>query len=1383
MHVMEHAITKPTDESAFEDMCARIYSEVLNDPFPKINGRRGQAQGGIDIFVTAAGARIGIQCKRYLDGALKFKDVQTEVRRADDAKAPITRLVVATTAVSDAKLLRQVQDLSDQRVAAGQFPVEIEFWEDICRHIKGSGKLQRDYAPNAPGGIFHRVEESNLAIRLDVAEIKAQLTVAPSLPEGRSDSLNKFISAQLDGINELLKTCRFRDALEAVNRLGGDMSPFDQHQKARWHLQRGICTWHLNNAEAASADFIRAVELYPDDEKVAAAGVRALLLQGDVLGAIEAGVEAFRKFPASAYVWMAYANARVANGEHLTLTDAPPGMESNTDILQLLAWSHRQAGDLPGAIHLIGKALSQPDAGFFVKSIALAFALESVTADRISCAFDLLPSGCVADLNRAIDALHPRKTQVWEVQSAAALSDTLANLGCALLLVGRSEEALQLVSEAQSADMLTPEIMRVALEAYRRLDRVEDVLAHGRSWLSSLQEPSLVLVAEVAAEVGDVNLVSSLSKAAEGLKVEEPETPNILKAMRWRARWRASDERDQLVSEITGCDLPHSTSVPLICGGARILHLAGEEHARDAAVAHVVDLLSATADEPSTLLVADLLYSVGRFGQAAKYYERFATRGMSSVLHARLLRCYVDGKARLKARDLLKSLPGDWASNDELRELALEVGRQAGDWEFLDPLAIVQCERYPNGAGGWLLRLVLSLKTRKMHKFHQTLEIVPGVLDGQLQQIAQIAALELKYDRKAQGMRRLYRLFRTNLDSVEAASGYFTGIVSASGELPFMESSVESIAAGTTVELEDEAGATILVSIDPLDVEGASSRDGFCSPTDAHAAALIGATIGDLVELPSALSVPRALRVRSISSVYRHLMRVAQERFQNTLSGKGHVASIPIRTTSEGTDLSLLNKMLKQQKEHSVKSFDAYANGPLTLGILGSLLGRSAIDLLLGWPTDESAMFVCAGTSDEWREWEHAFQRGATPYVVDAVTIAELVLMGCERALAAPSTVFCSTATLEALEARLEKARSDKPHGQLYGDGDAMRYIEVTEEDIARRLAVFQSMVDAVQTYCEVVPAYGPHSPSPELQQAGDVLSSEEYSAVLLAIEKGAALLTVDGRLARLFTAMGGISSLAPQALARFAAASGAIDPRTYSGGVAHQFLANRTFISVAAHDLVLMTFQGGNVLRVAIQRFKDCLSSPSTDLPSTLKVAFEFLRLRAVFPTQVKAFFELFEHLVEAILRHPKCDTRQLERTCILFSEDMSRMAAASASPYPQSEAGRQLKVRVIRDGLANAFLSAKEMASGPAGRRPVRLKTLMCMSPPWLGFDGDVTDVSVPELADAAIGIDEGAPSGTTAASTGYLIDADHLQAQAEANLGAAPPQRSLNGTQPGA
>lgn len=143
MHIVPTEIPIPKNEADFERMCANIYGVVYQDPKPKINGRKGQTQGGVDVFVNAKGiGRIGVQCKKYFRTVLKWKDVEEEIRKADKHKTPIKTLLIATTSLSDASLLHEVQLLSDVRESQGQFTIEIEFWEDIENRINNYASLQ-----------------------------------------------------------------------------------------------------------------------------------------------------------------------------------------------------------------------------------------------------------------------------------------------------------------------------------------------------------------------------------------------------------------------------------------------------------------------------------------------------------------------------------------------------------------------------------------------------------------------------------------------------------------------------------------------------------------------------------------------------------------------------------------------------------------------------------------------------------------------------------------------------------------------------------------------------------------------------------------------------------------------------------------------------------------------------------------------------------------------------------------------------------------------------------------------------------------------------------------------------------------------------------------
>ena len=77
MHIIPFEIPPPKNEADFERMCAQVYGVVFNDRMPKMNGRRGQVQGGVDVFVKDASVgRVGIQCKKYTIKPVKWTDVE-----------------------------------------------------------------------------------------------------------------------------------------------------------------------------------------------------------------------------------------------------------------------------------------------------------------------------------------------------------------------------------------------------------------------------------------------------------------------------------------------------------------------------------------------------------------------------------------------------------------------------------------------------------------------------------------------------------------------------------------------------------------------------------------------------------------------------------------------------------------------------------------------------------------------------------------------------------------------------------------------------------------------------------------------------------------------------------------------------------------------------------------------------------------------------------------------------------------------------------------------------------------------------------------------------------------------------------------------------------
>ena len=140
-------------------------------------------------------------------------------------------------------------------------------------------------------------------------------------------------------------------------------------------------------------------------------------------------------------------------------------------------------------------------------------------------------------------------------------------------------------------------------------------------------------------------------------------------------------------------------------------------------------------------------------------------------------------------------------------------------------------------------------------------------------------------------------------------------------------------------------------------------------------------------------------------------------------------------------------------------------------------------------------------------------------------------------------------------------------------------------------------------------------------------------------------------------------------------ASKGVIGPIDYSQAVLQQFLGNRTFVSLAAYDLLWMSLQGGFTLRYSIQHFKEYLASPDTEFVSGARVALEFLNLLAAHHLPVKAFDELLGHLVEGALRHPSADAEWFLAEVADLTALLVVSTAGPESHYPPLETLREAR------------------------------------------------------------------------------------------------------------
>lgn len=516
----------------------------------------------------------------------------------------------------------------------------------------------------------------------------------------------------------------------------------------------------------------------------------------------------------------------------------------------------------------------------------------------------------------------------------------------------------------------------------------------------------------------------------------------------------------------------------------------------------------------------------------------------------------------------------------------------------------------------------------------------------------------------------------------------------------------------------------------------------------------------------------RMYRVTAIKSAYRRLIELAMEDMQKSVTPIPHVAMMRMRHGPDGADFSEMLEQLKRQSAHVLQVFDAYQKGGITLGVLAMMLGRDTIELVRGWGTADlgQKLQVCIGTSEERLQALQLLGDKDAAYVIDAATLAEMALLDVGGSLAVLPKLYVSAETQAAVLRALETSKRDRSSGQTFERDGKLGFVEFTKEQHAKNTERLQRVADLMDKHCEVTPVYGPEAVPASIAKLLKVLPNEDRQVLLLAVEKGLRLFSLDFRL-RTIAALMGIHGVWPQPVLMHAMHAGVVSGVQYTQALAHMFVGSRGFISIGANELAFICHQGTPWLRFGMGKFMEHLRDPEADYDSAVTICRDFVEL-LIFSTCIYmgAAAELLEHMIESLLRHPasggNVPKRLIDFLEKVFVGEFSRFPHPLVAEWSCSEdaAHRQFFAEAIKEGAT--------WAAGAEEKRPIRVNVLMCGVTPWLVFADDKEDKPVPDGIQAPIEdppVDE-QPIGEAGVQTVYMAAESGL-------LGAEAAQISRN------
>ncbi|MFW2350749.1 hypothetical protein [Qipengyuania sp.] len=153
MDFLDKQIPPPRDWAKFEDLTRALFAAIYDNPLAAKNGRQGQAQHGVDVFVehpVGSGEWIGVQCKGK-DGRFGAKattaEFDEELAKAEGFRPPLKRWIFVTTAQDDQNLQKHARTVSTARVKGGGFAVDILGWDSLLAHIAQHEEVIREFYP------------------------------------------------------------------------------------------------------------------------------------------------------------------------------------------------------------------------------------------------------------------------------------------------------------------------------------------------------------------------------------------------------------------------------------------------------------------------------------------------------------------------------------------------------------------------------------------------------------------------------------------------------------------------------------------------------------------------------------------------------------------------------------------------------------------------------------------------------------------------------------------------------------------------------------------------------------------------------------------------------------------------------------------------------------------------------------------------------------------------------------------------------------------------------------------------------------------------------------------------------------------------------------
>jgi len=1241
-------LSKPSNENDFERLCLALYSRVWRDPYLMRVGRRGQKQRGVDLIGTREGRPAGIQCKCYHATTLSLAVIKDDIKKADDAGLNIDHLLFATTANNDANLVFQVKELSDRRKEESRFTVSVDFWDAVSTHIHVYPEVGRAHIDNFPGGDAERAREileeqvpliekdrersqsfqveSLKAIYEIGADVKSLLDKIVS-PQSRGDELNKLVAKHLDKTRELISQDRIVEARGILETIKEEALSADDFTQFRWHTNMGACLLRDDRETEAASEYLVAFDRAPSEEKALANRVRALLLLGRLEEGFQAAEEGLVTHPESPLIWALRLNARQLRGDSTPEDDLPESVARTPGVLHVLVQTKLDKGNLKEAYQLSRELLQVDEDSIDAKRTVLIAAVALSTSSLVCAHFRHLSAEKKSALKVALDTLEPIEETIEKLESANLVQEVTTNAALALNLLGNPDRAESLVERGLRRFPEAEGLLTLRLNWLEKKGETNAIRALTDQRLDTLSSELLLCLAEISANAGDLAWHNQVQTHLAMHALSERQT-NDLAALSVYAQF-SGGQRDQAVEKAIELDAAGSNNALLQIVLVGMLDSVGQRERAEQYLASLYKCAGEGDDAPLLIQTADLCWNFGEFSKAADLYGRLADSPGNDYITHRYLGSLIESDQRERARRVIESLDTDARKSSAIRRIEATLARQSGDWNRLYQLLSSEIEQAPGDSAIATGFVGATHRLQKEGEIKAYLESNPSFDKTSAENEFEFAKYQALYGFDLLAVDRMYRAFRQQPNDPKIAGLYLTTLLLAENSIDWKGAAAVP---GTAILLSRATDRRWVA----LEVDGLSEIATWPEVVQSSSElglSLVGKVIGDDVQFNSGVGLLE-YKVEQIQSIYLFTSRKAQELIAASAAPLGPLFSLPIIKEGGEPDITAIRESLANRSRFVRNTIDVYSNKKMPVCTLAEALGTDPISLLLEWPSQHTEMFVSRGTKEEREGERKALSEGNSSIVLDLISIAELVRWEVfDAACNSMGTPVVPHTVVEQLLGLLQTVRNPKPQGSLREEDGQLIWDDIPKEYFTSREEFLTRVLKAVQSKCELLPAFGPEVNPDLIGPLSKILDSSSLDAVLLSLQLGARLVTIDATL-RLLASAAGVEEVAGiQPLLMNLRDEGHLHIDEYSRIVLSKLASGHEFTSVDSDDLFWAARHAQSseedLLRPALESF----GKSNVELQSVILACLGLLRLAATeFPAREVA--GLYEQVLGALTK-----------------------------------------------------------------------------------------------------------------------------------------------------